>query len=262
MTTPVRAAAASVPEPTVRPGSVLPSDRSADGPVRQWAAQHRGAGEAVPLARDHGSRPGTEQPAARVTVSQGDGRVEVRGADRAQVERALSVTRRLELVIATPGDPARAGLMELFTELGSVLPAPSVMQAQRAAEHRRQLLDSGYFTHETLGVLRHATLASSTRTWVARQRAHHRVFTVSHQNLTIIPAFQFTADGAPRDELQPLLAELTAAGIPPWQVWTWLVSTTPLLSGGIPEQVARVDSARARTAGRRFAARLHHAPAA
>lgn len=250
VSSPVRAAAAAT-EPPVGPGPTVPpssptSEGSADGLVRQWAVQHRGAG----------------QTAGRVTVSQRAGRVEVRGADVAQVERALTLTRRFEVVVTTRGVRARTALVELFTELGSTLPAPSVLQARRAAEHRRQLLASGYFTHETLGELRHAMLASSTRTWVSRQRGDHRLFTVSHHRQTVIPAFLFTDDGVLRDELQPLIAELHAAGISPWQAWTWLVSTSPLLSGAIPEQVARVEPARARTAARRFAVRLHPAPAA
>lgn len=259
------AAVTSLAAPEVSAVSAKPPlpGTSLRGPVqRRSGHQRRNAAGAVPLSGNRRPTRAAEQPASTVSVSQRPGRVEVRGAALAEVEQALTLTRRLQRVVTTPGSRARTGLVELFTELGSTLPPPSVIQVQRGAEHRRDLLASGYFTHETLGLVRDARLASSTRTWVSRQRAAHRLVTVSHQKQTVIPAFLFTADGAPRGELQPLIAELDTAGIAPWQAWTWLVSTTPLLSGCIPEQVARVDPGRARTAAHRFAERLHRTPAA
>jgi hypothetical protein len=135
----------------------------------------------------------------------------------------------------------------------TLTPPATLAQAQRLATHRDALLATPVFTHETLRALRRDAKASTTRTWLARRRENHEVFTVTHIGRTLIPAFQLDELGQPRPELRPVLEALAEAGITGWPLWTWLTSRTALLSGEIPEQLARRAPARVLRAARRFA---------
>lgn len=135
----------------------------------------------------------------------------------------------------------------------SLTPPASLIQAQRLTAHRAALLATPAFTHETLSELRGSASESSTRTWLARRREEHAVFTVSHKGKTVIPAFQLDEGGEPRPELQPMLSALHEGGLDGWSVWTWLTKPSSFLSGGIPEEVARTNPSRALRAAQRFA---------
>lgn len=140
------------------------------------------------------------------------------------------------------------------TRIDPARPADAtIAQAGRIAAHRAATLAGGHLDFTALARLR-GIQQSSARTWVARQRARGRIFTVSRGGTTLIPSFQLDADGEPRAELAPLLAELTSAGAGQWEIWTWLTSPTGLLSDEVPERVAVTDPERALAAARRFAA--------
>jgi hypothetical protein len=135
----------------------------------------------------------------------------------------------------------------------SLVPPATLAQAQRLASHREALLATPVYTHETLSELRGNARPSSTRTWLARRRDEHALFTVNVKGTTVIPAFQLDETGEPRPELQPIVSALQEGGIEGWSLWTWLTKPTSFLSGGIPEEVARTNPQRALRAAQRFA---------
>lgn len=145
-------------------------------------------------------------------------------------------------------------LQVLMSREVSLTPPATLIQAQRLAAHRDALLATPVLTHETLTELRGNASESSTRTWLARRREEHALFTINYKGKTVIPAFQFDERGEPRAELQPMLSVLQEGGLESWSLWTWLTRPTSFLSGGVPEEVARTNPRRALRAAKRFAA--------
>lgn len=135
----------------------------------------------------------------------------------------------------------------------SLTPAATLQQSKRLATHRNALLATPFHTYTSLSEQRDSS-ESNTRTWVARRRQAHKLFTVDHDGRTLIPAFQFDEQGELRTELAPLLAALVKGGVRDWSLWTWLTSPTSFLSGEVPEHIATTDPARALRAAQRFAA--------
>jgi len=135
----------------------------------------------------------------------------------------------------------------------SLTPAATLSQAKRLATQRNALLATPFHTYASLSEQRHSS-ESTTRTWVARVRQAHKLFTVDHDGRTLIPAFQFDEHLKPRTELAPILAALAQGGVRDWSLWTWLTSPTSFLSGEVPERIATTDPARALRAAQRFAA--------
>lgn len=182
-------------------------------------------------------------------------RLEVRGVSEDELAEALELLDKVRAVqadhVASTRDDLVYALMAANVRL---TPPASLAQAQRLATHRDALLATPMYTYETLQKLRGDSAESTTRTWVARRRAAHELFTVTHNGRALIPAFQLDERGAPRKELQPILETLINVGIAGWSLWTWLTNPTGLLSGHIPEQVARTAPARALRAAQRFAA--------
>jgi len=136
----------------------------------------------------------------------------------------------------------------------SLTPAATLSQAKRLAAHRNALLATPFHTYASLSEQRGDSSESTTRTWVARRRQSHKLFTVDHDGRTLIPMFQFDEHGKLRDELAPILSVLAEGGVRGWSLWTWLTSPTSFLSGEVPERVASTDPARALRAAQRFAA--------
>jgi hypothetical protein len=190
-----------------------------------------------------------------MNVAERDGRLEVSGVDRRDLEEALSLLPVVQELQAADYPRTRDQLLRaLMHQHIPLTPPASVTQAQRLAAHRDSLLAAEVFTHETLQQMRGDRQTSSTRTWVTRRRQSRELFTVAHGGQTIVPAFQFTQDGVLRPELRPLIAALVDAGIDGWQLWTWLTSASSFLSGGVPQEVARTQPERALRAAQRFAA--------
>ncbi|MGV0742917.1 hypothetical protein [Mycolicibacterium sp. XJ870] len=180
--------------------------------------------------------------------------LEVRGVSRRDVEDALELIGKVRVLQADHVAATRADLLRaLMAGNVALTPPATVAQAQRLATHRDALLATPVFTHDTLRALRGDAKASSTRTWLARRRDNHEAFTVTHNGRTLIPAFQLDESGRPRAELRPVLEALAGGGVTGWTLWTWLTSPTALLSGEIPEQLARRAPARVLRAARRFA---------
>lgn len=181
--------------------------------------------------------------------------LEVRGLSRDELAAALDAVELIRSVQADNVEAIRADLLKVLMSRGvSLNPPASLTQVQQLATHRAGLLATPVFTHETLSELRGDSSLSSTRTWLARRRDAHALFTVNYNGRTVIPAFQFDERGEARPELQPILSVLGEAGIHGWSLWTWLTKPTSYLSGGVPEEIARTDPERALYAARRFAA--------
>jgi hypothetical protein len=213
-------------------------------------------------------------------IAEYDDRIEIRGLSRPELDETLELrelirslqvdtalnrvelTEALEQLVelvrtlqAEHSQAIRDDLLQvLMSREVSLTPPATLMQARRLAAHRDALLATPVLTHETLSELREDKSVSSTRTWLTRRRGDHALFTVNHKGRTLIPAFQLDEHGEPRTELQPILSVLHDGGIQGWSLWTWLTKPTSFLSGGVPEQMARTDPARALRAARRFAA--------
>jgi len=168
------------------------------------------------------------------------------------MERLLELVRSVqaEHVEAIRGDLAQL----LMSREASLIPPASLTQARRFAAHRDALRATPVFTHETLSELRGDKSVSSTRTWLARRRDDHALFSINDKGRTLIPAFQLDERGEPRPELQPILSVLHEGAVAGWSLWTWLTKPTSFLSGGVPETVSRTDPARVVRAAQRFAA--------
>lgn len=191
-----------------------------------------------------------------------DSGVEIEGLDLDDASTALTLLAAARRLQFDEGSAAGSQFVQAMTESGlDLTPPAAVEQARRHAELRRRLLNHPVFTYETLAELREDTNDSATRTWVSRQRERKRLFTVHANNRVIIPAFQLGEDGLPRDNLAPILHVLMSAGVEEWSLWAWLVSPTPLLSGGVPVELVDIDPERVTRAAARFADR-HRRPAA
>jgi hypothetical protein len=203
-------------------------------------------------------------------IAEADDGLTVRGVGRSELTDALDLIRELRTegvlqmldsfrtLQAEHAEANRAELLHaLMGHQVSLMPPATVTQMERLATQRNALLATPIYTHETLGKMRGLT-ESSTRTWLTRQRSAHKLFTISYNGRTLIPAFQLDERGEPRRELQSVLSVLDEGGVQGWPLWTWLTEPTSFLSGGVPEHVAESDPKRALRAARRFAA----APAA
>lgn len=172
----------------------------------------------------------------------------------AHVREFIEVFKAIRALQAEHVEASREELLRALMGHGvSLTPAAALSQSQRLAAHRNALLATPFHTYKSLSEQRDSS-ESNTRTWVARRRQAHQLFTVDHGGRTLIPAFQFDEHGKLRAELAPILAALAHGGVRDWSLWTWLTSPTSFLSGEVPERTATTDPARALRAAQRFAA--------
>lgn len=167
----------------------------------------------------------------------------------------INLLREYADIQADNANERRRQLVQLLmgTSIDPV-PAAAITQAHRLARHRNQLLLGGAYTTTALAAVRGDDPAgSTTRTWLTRQRQQHRLFTVRHNNNTILPAFQLGPDFEPRPELVDVLRALESAHLGGWETWTWFTSTTSWLSGSRPTDLLDTDPARVAIAAQRFA---------
>ena len=185
-----------------------------------------------------------------------DDHVEVRGLEESDLLTAIELLGMLKNLEADQASQKREQLITvLMASQPAQVPPESLEQSRRVAALRDRLLATPHHTYESLWRLRQESGTSATRTRVSRERNHDKLFTVRHLGRTYIPAFQLDPAGGTRDDLRPLLEVLLRAGIDEWQLWTWLTTPSPFLSGEIPAEVARENPDRALMAVRRFADR-------
>ncbi|WP_067976763.1 hypothetical protein [Mycolicibacter icosiumassiliensis] len=174
--------------------------------------------------------------------------------DPSRVREFLGLYGAIRTLQSEHVEASREDLLRALMGHGvSLTPAATLSQAKRLATQRNALLAMPFHTYASLSEQRHSS-ESTTRTWVARSRQAHKLFTVDHDGRTLIPAFQFDEHLKPRTELAPILAALAQGGVRDWSLWTWLTSPTSFLSGEVPERIAATDPARALRAAQRFAA--------
>lgn len=117
------------------------------------------------------------------------------------------------------------------------VPVGLVQVARRVAE-RARLLASPTLDHAGLARLRGSS-ENAARFWVHKAASEHRALVVPVEERTVIPAFQFDDVGELRNELTGVLDVLLASGMDRWAVWSWLTGPVALLSGAVPEAIAR-----------------------
>ncbi|GAA4756576.1 hypothetical protein GCM10023350_47730 [Nocardioides endophyticus] len=105
----------------------------------------------------------------------------------------------------------------------------------RQARLRAALLETPWFTYETLAELRGASV-DATRYAVHKAEQTHRLVVVTVEGRAIVPAFQLTAEGEIRPDIAPLLEPLLAARMDPWRAWAWLTQPAALTFGRAPEE--------------------------
>jgi len=139
-------------------------------------------------------------------------------------------------------DERRADLIErLLTDPSLLDPIPhaTVAQARRIASRRNQLLASGAWSIAALTEARGAQ-RSSVRTWVTRQRAAGRIFTVSAGGETDVPALLLDDATDVHAGSERAVVPLRDAGMDPWALWVWFDSPSPWLDGDRPADVLDV----------------------
>ena len=106
---------------------------------------------------------------------------------------------------------------------------------RRQARLRSELLETPWFTYETLAAVRGAS-AAATRYAVHKAAQTHRLLLVPTAERVVVPGFQLTPDGEVRADVAPLLEPLLAARMDPWRAWAWLTQPAALTLGRAPEQ--------------------------
>jgi hypothetical protein len=105
----------------------------------------------------------------------------------------------------------------------------------RQARLRAALLDTPWFTYETLAELR-GTSVDATRFAVHKSQQTRRLLVVPVDDRVVVPAFQLTAEGEIRPDIAPLLQPLLAARMEPWRAWAWLTQPAALTFGRAPAE--------------------------
>lgn len=137
---------------------------------------------------------------------------------------------------------------------------PSEQSAAQLVVDRARLLARGALTLTELAARRGEQDVGPTGSWVAARLLERALIALDPRDGTIrVAAFQVTAAGDPRPELRPLLEELLGR-VDGWTAWAWLTSSSDLIDGDVPEQVAVTDPARALRAAIRFGGAAGHPP--
>lgn len=136
-------------------------------------------------------------------------------------------------------DPERLDELEVLLRSEGEEPEHAVPVAlvliARQARLRSELLETPWFTYETLAELRGATV-DGTRFAVHKAAQTHRLLVVPVEDRVVVPAFQLTDDGEVRADVAPLLEPLLAARMDPWKVWAWLTQPAALTFGRAPAE--------------------------
>jgi hypothetical protein len=136
-------------------------------------------------------------------------------------------------------EPERVAELDLLlhsegSEPEHAVPVGLVLVA-RQARLRAALLETPWFTYETLAELRGTSL-DATRYAVHKAQQTHRLLVVPVEDRVVVPAFQLTDAGEVRADIAPLLEPLLAAGMDPWRAWAWLTQPAALTLGRAPEE--------------------------
>jgi hypothetical protein len=146
-----------------------------------------------------------------------------------QRERRASTVRR---------DLAKA----LDLSLADLDPVPYAMvhQAQRLAALRTSLLRGGALTTAAIAEARGIT-PNTARQWISRNRKADRIFTVTYEGETLVPAFLLDNEIEPRPEAREPIRALRAAGEDGWALWTWFATPSAWIGGRVPAELLDKD---------------------
>ncbi|MEP6661412.1 MAG: hypothetical protein ABJD24_15975 [Acidimicrobiales bacterium] len=126
----------------------------------------------------------------------------------------------------------------LGPSLADVDPVPyaTVEQARRLAELRAALLRGGALSTSAIANARGIT-ANNARQWVSRNRKAHRIFTVTHDGETLVPAFLLDDMFEPRSDAQEPIRLLREAGEDGWALWAWFATPSAWVGGRVPAEL-------------------------
>lgn len=133
------------------------------------------------------------------------------------------------------------------------VPYATVEQARRLAALRASLLGDGAWSTAAIADARGIT-ANNARQWISRHRKAHRIFTVTHEGETLVPAFLLDEQLEPRPAASEPIRLLREAGEDGWALWGWFAAPSAWVGGRIPAQLLATqpdlvaESARQRTA--------------
>lgn len=133
------------------------------------------------------------------------------------------------------------------------VPYATVEQARRLAALRASLLREGALSTAAIADAR-GTTPNNARQWVSRNRKAHRIFTVTHEGETLVPAFLLDDELEPRSEAQEPIRLLREAGEDGWSLWAWFAAPSAWVGGRVPAELLATapelvaDSARQRSA--------------
>ena len=130
----------------------------------------------------------------------------------------------------------------LGPSLADVDPVPhaTVEQARRLAALRASLLQRGAFSTAAIAEAR-GTSPNNARQWISRHRRSHRLFTVTQEGETLVPAFLLDEEMEPKPEAQEAIEALRGAGEDGWALWAWFAMPSAWLNGRAPADVLATD---------------------
>lgn len=143
----------------------------------------------------------------------------------------------------------------LGPSLADVDPVPyaTVEQARRLAALRSSLLREGAFSTAAIAEARGIT-PNNARQWISRHRKSHRLFTVTHEGETLVPAFLLDEELEPKPEPQAAIEALRQVGEDGWALWAWFATPSAWLGGRVPAEVLATDPERVSESARQRAA--------
>lgn len=135
------------------------------------------------------------------------------------------------------------------------VPYATVEQARRLSALRGSLLRQGALSTAAVAEARSMT-ANNARQWISRNRKAFRLFTVTHDGETLVPAFLLDDELDPRAEAMEPIRALREAGDDGWALWAWFATPSVWLGdrapadvlGTEPDLVARAARQRASSA--------------
>lgn len=196
-----------------------------------------------------------QRVASLLAESLGDVAAEV-GITESDARNILSRLLQAGLLQERKAPEARRQLAQVLepslTEIDPV-PRATVDQARRLAELRASLLRRGALTTSALAEARGIT-PNNARQWISRHRRAHRIFTVTHEGETLVPAFLLDDAFEPNPSAAAAIAPLRAAGEDGWALWTWFASPSAWLGGRVPSEVLTIDPEAVAVAAKRRAA--------
>lgn len=133
------------------------------------------------------------------------------------------------------------------------VPHATVEQARRLAALRASLLREGALPTAAVAEARGIT-PNNARQWISRLRKSHRLFTVTHEGETLVPAFLLDEGLEPKPEASEPVKVLRQAGEDGWALWAWFVSPSAWLNGRVPAEVLATDPQLVAEAARQRAA--------